>query len=427
MRTTLSLFAVLALAACGGGGGGTTPSAPSQPVGPPATMSPQNGYVTPQFTLRIPARGTSTARAPKYVSSGTLSVVITLTADSAGIDPTTITGNPATTSIPAGSCASGCTVNGPPTPPGTDSFTVVTYDNATPASGHALNAGQKNGVTITAGQSNAVTITLGAIPATLTVGTPATKNAGTQGQTQTLTVTAQDAAGVTIPTGSSIAYVDATGAAASVTVSDPDTASHGSCVRTGGSASACTSGVATSASLSGPDAVANLDYDGLAEAPVTITASATGATSGSATFQPTLSAPAFNASHGTPAGVAQSGAAEIDLFAPSGVGSTGTQYFTEAGWTGSPYGHALTVAAGGSCSSGTGLATALSQIATMSAGTNDTTLGTPIVATVVASPTAGSCPAKVSDGLTGNSTDGSASLTVTYTSSSLSGSAKIRK
>ncbi|HEX3467626.1 MAG TPA: hypothetical protein VHT05_06065 [Candidatus Elarobacter sp.] len=437
MRKTLILATVLALAGCGGGGGGST--SPQPPA--PSTPSPQGPFVTPQFTIVIPSGKSgssaskstkSTAKRPSYVSSATLSVQITLTADSNGVTPNTISGNPATTTIPSGSCNSGCTVNGPPSPPGTDSFLIVTYDNNVPASGHALNAGKVSNVTITAGQNNPESVTLGAIPSTLTVNNIPTGAgafvAGTTGQATTVSVAAADAAGVTIPTGNSpnVIYVDATGTAINVTLSDPDTNAHGSCVIDTGTSS-CTSG-ATSVTFSGPDITKVFAYDGLAENPVTLTASASPATNGTASFQPKLNAPVFVSSQATPApAVAQSGSAETDLFATSGIGSTGSESFTESGWTNSPYNQALTHAETGACVSGAGLATAMSQIATISVGTNSTSTGTPITATAVGSPTPGSCPSTISDGLSLNLTDGSATLTVTYTTSSISASSLHRK
>jgi len=421
MRKIMTAVAVLALAGCGGGGGSSAPASPqTQPTQTPT--GPQSNYVRPQFVIRVPPRTSSHSRAPKYVSSAVQSIEITLTADSAGITTTSISGNPAETDINGSSCASGCTVNGPPSPPGTDSFKVVTYDSTGGSSGtgQAVNAGQLNSVTITAGTNNTETLTLGAIPATLAIAAPATKTAGTTDQVQSLTVTAADAGGVTIPTGQTppVAFVDSTGALLSVTVSDPDTSSSGTCVSSDGS-SAC-SGTASSVTMSGPDSAVKLRYDGVAENAVTLTASASTASSATATFQPTLNAPQANLAQATPAPVAQSTGAEIDLFATTGLGSTGTEYFTESGWT--DYGHALGFANTGSCTSGSGLATSMSQIATISAGTNSTTNGTPISATAVSSPTAGSCPSTISDGLTSNTTDGNATLTVTYTTSSVHGS-----
>jgi hypothetical protein len=237
-------------------------------------------------------------------------------------------------------------------------------------------------------------------------------------------VTANDADGNAITSGTT-PYVDSTGAAVTITITDPDTNAHGSCL---GASTTCTTGAATTATLTTASGTAAFDYDGLAENPVTLTAtSSNSATSGTAIFQPGLNAPVFNSSQATPSGVALTASAEIDLFNVSGTGSTGSESFTELGWTGSPYGHALTATAG-TCVAGAGLATALSQFATISAGTNDTTNGTPITATESgATPTAGSCAVTIADGLTSNTTDGAATLTVTYTTSSVSSNGKHRR
>ena len=71
----LATLLSLALAGCGGGGGSSSP----QP--PPPTQAPvtQGNLVTPQFTIVVPSGKTSSGqRKPNYVSSGTLSVQITL-------------------------------------------------------------------------------------------------------------------------------------------------------------------------------------------------------------------------------------------------------------------------------------------------------------------------------------------------------------
>lgn len=432
MRKILTLAAVLALAACGGGGGGSTPVSNPQPV---ATTAPQSNYVTPQFVLVVPARGSSaTSRTPQYVSSGTASVKITLTSDSVGIPPGSIA--PATTDISPTCAAGGCTVtvNGPPSPPGTDSWLIVTYSGAG-ATLSALNAAQLNTVTVTAGTANTQTVTLGAIPATLTIsGVPAALNAGFQAtpQTATVSVIAKDGAGVTIPTGRTpaVLYVDATGTAINITLSDPDTNANGSCLIASGT-STCTSAAASSVTFSGPDVTKVFSYNGLAENPYSLTASASTATSATAAFQPALSAPVFNGTPATPTGVALAGSPEIDLFAASGVGSTGTEYFTEVGWTESPYNKALTFANTGACTTGTGItAASMADIAGIAAGTNSPTNGTPFTATIASGtglPKPGSCPSKISDGLSSNTTDGSKTLTVTYTSLSITGQSKRRQ
>src|ERR1700681_1650523 len=86
MRKILSLFAVLALAACGGGGGGTTSNAPAPPA---PTLAPQGQLVTPQFTLVVPQKGASSGtRKPSYISPSTLSVTIRLNNPPAGLTNT---------------------------------------------------------------------------------------------------------------------------------------------------------------------------------------------------------------------------------------------------------------------------------------------------------------------------------------------------
>jgi hypothetical protein len=421
MRKILTFAAALALAGCGGGGGGSA-STPQSPTAPATTAPvPSGKYVTPTFFLRIPPRQTSAkGRSPRYVSSATLSVVITLTADSTGVDPATIGGNPAMTQVSSGQCSSGCVVNGPPTPPGSDSFRVVTYDNATPANGNAINAGQANNQTITVGQDNPITITLGGIPKTLALSNVPTNffNAGTTHQTDFVSVIAYDADGSMIPTSQSpaVKYADATGAPLSITISDPDTNAYGTCVETPPANTTCSGGAATSAGMPGPDIGVTVRYDGLAENPVVITASAPGATNDTATITPNLNAPQFNSSQATPSGVALTTSAEIDLFATSGLGSTGSESFTESGWTNAPYNHALTVDAG-TCPA----------FETIGAGTNSTTNGTPITATVTGTPTANSCTATVSDGLTSNTTGTTTGLTVTYTTMSTTVDGKGRR
>jgi hypothetical protein len=232
-----------------------------------------------------------------------------------------------------------------------------------------------------------------------------------------------------------VLYVDSTGAAINITLSDPDTSLHGSCVVNSGT-STCTSGAATSVTFAGPDVTRVFAYDGLAENPLTLTASASGATNGTAPFQPNLNAPVFNGSQATPTGVALSGSAEIDLFSASGIGSTGSESFTESGWTNSPYNHALIFANTGACTSGAGIsATSMADIATIAAGANSTANGTPFTATIASGaglPKAGSCPSRISDGLgttTGgsNTTGSSTTLTVTYTNVSITGSSKRRQ
>ena len=90
-------------------------------------------------------------------------------------------------------------MSGPPSPPGTDSYRIQTFD-AAGGTGSELNAAQLNNVTITAGQANSETVTLGAIPATLTLSNvplpgAGSFSAGTQSQSTAVSVIADDADG----------------------------------------------------------------------------------------------------------------------------------------------------------------------------------------------------------------------------------------
>lgn len=86
--------------------------------------------------------------------------------------------------------------------------------------------------------------------------------------------------------------------------------------------------------------VATLHYTGLAfTTAVTITATATGATSGRANFIPTLQPIVFTSSD-----TLNPNYVGVDLYAPSGPGSTAQFRVTEAGWTNAPFNHTLTIA-----------------------------------------------------------------------------------
>ncbi len=344
MRKILTFAAVLALAGCGGGGGAAAAPRRRRRARSRRNADRAAEQLRPAAVLhQSSAAHERESRARRSTSASTIqSIKIALTADSNGVPVGTIGGNPAETDINFASCGGGCVVNGPPSPPGTDSFTVVTYD-ATGAAGNALNAGQLNNVAITAGQSNPETITLGAIPASLAISNVpygvGSLAAGTTGQTTAISVIAKDADGNTIPTGQSPAvyYVDATGAAINVTVSRSGHERarlvrhrqryvdvHERRRNVGhvlGSGHHEATRVRRSRGEPG-------NAHRLREH---------GATSGTAVFEPVLNAPVFNGTPATPSGVAENGSPEIDLFATTLVGSTGTEYFTESGWTNSPY------------------------------------------------------------------------------------------
>lgn len=403
MRRFLAFATILALTACGGGGGGSNGAPVTTPTTPPGG-NPSGNLVTPTFTLRIPApgaQGSSATRSPKFISPSTLSVKITLNSDSAGINPTTLAGNPAVTNVNGTSgvnCTAGCTVNGPPSPAGTDNFTLTLFDQ-TNAGGNALSTATQS-FTINSGVANSNTVTLNGIVASIAInGVPALNafSANTPNSSP-LTVTAKDADGNTI-TGTYNTPI---------TVSDPDTLSDGSSV----AATTCptqgaeTTVAASSVTFTSDASTAKFCYDGIAENPVTLTSATTGVVGGTAAFQPQLAAPAFVVGSGTPVGVVNG--SEIDLFAPSGTGSTGSVNFTEAGWTDAPFSQLLT-ATTGTCSSGGPLST-FATLATAASGG-----ATTITATAASPETAGLCAVTVADGLTSNTTDGSGTFNVSYT------------
>lgn len=361
-RILVASFLIVSLAGCtGGGGGGTSYTAPvPQPTASPAPVTP--GLVPTSFTITIPLAGSSTTRQPSYVSPNTLSVNITLN---------TVNGNPpagglttsVTTNIASGSCNAGCTIPGPNTPVGTDNFTITTYS--------AINAGGSPLSTLTQsysvvqGTNNALSGTLKGIPSTFSITSVPSGTAGTAfGSPATLTVTVKDASGNTI-TGT---YNTAVGLA------DSDVSSL-----TQGTALTVNAGSATtSATINASSDVVKLNYGGLAIAPATLTASASGATNATATFTPTLQSIVYT-------GPLTGGNDEIDLFATSGAGSTGTFTLTEVGWTNAPYSKAWTYTTPG-CSS----------IATLSPASG--VAGTSFTVTAVGSPVAGSCGTTFQDG-----------------------------
>jgi hypothetical protein len=410
----------LALAACGGGGGGgSAPNTPTTVATATPTATPgsgTSGYVRPTFTITVPSSGTSSsARGPKFVSAGALSVSIALTSDSAGIATGSLTPNPAITNVNGSTginCNSGCTVSGPPSPAGTDGYTVTLYTLAN-AGGTVLDSGSQS-YTITEGSSNAESMTLEGVPATLSFTTlPTTWSAGVAnggGAGLTVSVTALDALGNTI-TGT---YFHA------VTLTDPDTNGDGTrlvattCPGTYPTGNTAIS--ATTATFTSSSSTATFCYGGLAENPPTLTASATGATSGTRTFTPILNPPTSGTTTGAFVGT------DAQLEATTGTGSTGTIAWTETGWTTTPYNQTLAVDTSAStCSTGGPLST----FATVSpAYSSNTTVFT----VTSASPyTPGKCTVPVYDGVTGTNAYTPPTFTASYTTSGFTVDAHGRK
>ncbi|MDB5027687.1 MAG: hypothetical protein JWO66_1376 [Candidatus Eremiobacteraeota bacterium] len=401
MRRFLSLAAMLALAACGGGGGGSAPV--TTPINNPTT-APQGGLVTPQFTIVFPAGGSksSVARTPQRVSPATLSVTITFTNPPAGLQPTSVT-----TAITPASCP--CAVNGPPSPPGvSDSYQIDTFD-VNNGTGNNLDRGFVT-FTPTAGQNNPQSVVLKGIPKTVTITGAAALAANTLSQTEALTVTAKDAAGQDITSGT---YLNP------ITLSDPDTNGTQGTQLTGTNAGVC---AGTCVVLNGPADTATLNYGGLAEDPVTLSATGSGVTTATTTFSPTLNAITLIAGGPT---TSLGGGPGIDLFTTdntSTVGYKGTISYSELGYTNPPYNKVLTTIAGTSCAAFATLA-AVDTITSVPSRTGQTDF----TATAIASPTAGSCSRVVSDGLAAASHGtGGPAFTVTYTTSSVSASSKKR-
>jgi len=402
MRKILTLAAVLALAGCGGGGGGTTSNPP--PTVP--TSAPQGDLVTPQFIIVFPpaGKGTSIARTPQRVSPAALSVTITRTTQP------TVTPTSKTTPISAGSCP--CTVAGPPSPPGvSNTFTINTFD-VNNGTGNNLDTGSVT-FTPTAGSTNPQTVTLMGIPKTVSItNVPAAFAAGgsTPGSpaTATLTVTVNDAANQPITTGT---YAN------NVTVTDPDANGTQGSQLTGTHPGTCPPG--TCVVMTGPADTATLNYGGLAEDPVTLSATGTGVTTGTATFTAVLQPITLVA--GGPVTTLAGGGPGIDLYTndnTSPTGYKGTISYSEAGYTTTPYNRTLTTINGSSCAA----------FATEAAVDNTGAGQTDFTETAIASPVAGSCTRVVSDGLgAAGHGSGGPQFRVSYTTSSVQASSKHRK
>jgi hypothetical protein len=418
MRKILSLAAVLALAACGGGGG----SAPTSPPPPQPTTAPTGNLVTPQFTLVFPKTSSSVGRKPQYINgTATLSVSITLISNNG--TPTTVAQPTVTTNVNGTSgnpCAPTCTIPGPPSPPGTDRYSVTTFD-AVGGTGNTLSTATKD-FTIVAGSANTgLTITLFGVVKTFSISGVTSPNAGTIPADATLTVNALDAAGGTITgtygdNSTGAGYITGGGLNGTpVTVTINETNALGATLVAGGSTPGATQNSTTSVTLHNDTDTVKVHYAGLAENQKTITASATGATNGTANFQPTLQA------------ISPASGTEIDLYVDSttgGVGSSGTQTFTEAGFTGATYAQSFTWTFTMTAT----FTTPCSQIATMTPASG--TGGGVFTATAPAAatpPAAGSCDFVINDNLTQGGHVSTAKTVVTYTTSSVGASSKHRK
>ena len=193
------------LAACSGGSGTPStqlPTVPTPAVQPTPGTQPSS-KLTAQFTISVPhaASTASSTRTPKYVSSNTGSVRISiLSADSVAVHlPDTV----AAIAYGAPGCASAssqpltCTIQVAAPTGNAVAFTVSTYQSSN-GSGAVLSTGTVS-APVTAGKTNSIPITLGGVAASIAV-SPSTLPMVQDGQLHIfhLTVNAIDASGATI-------------------------------------------------------------------------------------------------------------------------------------------------------------------------------------------------------------------------------------
>jgi hypothetical protein len=335
-RSWLALSASLALVSCGGGhaqpGSSTLPGTASSP---PASST----TATVRFDIVLPTASTSALRrAPAYISGSTQSAAVTVTPNGGSA------GSPTVIACSTTAC-SGAVI----APAGSDTFTVILYDG-TNGSGNALSTATTT-QTIIAGAANSVNETFNGVVTSLAVALGASGTAGTSASLP-LTVTALDADGNTIVGPGS--YVTANGTPVTIALSDSD--ATGATTPSQTNFTAPTSGI-------------TLNYTGLALAPATLTAKATGYTSATVTFAPTLQPIVATPN-------------VLDLYATSGGGSTEAFSASETGWTNPPYNKSFTV------SNAVGCATIGSV-----AGS-----GSAYAATVAGAPSSGTCSVILSDG-----------------------------
>jgi hypothetical protein len=222
-------------------------------------------------------------------------------------------------------CTSGCSVSGPQTPPGIDAFSIAIYDGSL-ATGKRLAYTTSNAaLSVAAAKANALAVPqLAKVVAKFgVVISPAGGTAGTA-SSSTVTISGTDPDSKPIATGSRFAVP------ASLRDSDTTLATK-----------------LSSTGVTGPGST-SLAYNGLAILPATITAFGTGVTSGTAVYTPVLSNIVYTSTSAT----AKTTSAEVDLYATSGTGSSGTFTATQKGWVPTPSGvspvKAFTFTTGGS-------------------------------------------------------------------------------
>jgi hypothetical protein len=258
-------------------------------------------------------------------------------------------------------------------PPGQDTFTFTVYD-AVNGTGNVI-ATYSATYAIAAGVANTNTVTLNGMPAAATIAGVPSLPSGTA-TSAPLTVTVSDADANTI----SGTY------AVPITVSTNDTAGiFGQQLAVNGGTPA------PSVTVTKSTDVVTLAYGGLTESPKTLAASRPGpVTIGTAAVATTNAPIVYN-------GPLNGTTPEIDLYAPTGVGSSGTLGLTQTGFTNAPFAMAYSAVPNAACAS----------IATVSPSA-----GTTFTVTALAAPVAGSCSISFVNQVSGQSQ----AVVVTYTS-----------
>jgi len=406
LRHVALVIVLVSLAACSGGGGGGSSSAPGTPVVTPTSGS-QSNFVRPKITFKEPVKsrhGVKGAKGGKYLSAGAKGITVTLISSAAGLS-----GLSATSDLTApGTCSNGtCTIYGPAIPPGMDTLGVTEYAEvptgsplAEPNGAHAVatssstaSPSQSNpSFTIVAGQDNQISVTLYGVPAVLTIpNNQINFRADVYIDQEALSVGVEDYLDNSI----SGEYSEP------ITVTDSDTVYYGTQLFLQGSNQGVSTVTLNSSTDRGKLAAY---YYGQAEAPPTVTATASGGiTSGPATpfvisFNPIVITPVSGYSAETQT------KDEIDLFAESGTGSTAAVTLSELGWTDYPFDQKFSYTSG-TCSVGT-------PGATYGLTTADNLTFTD---TAPASAAPGICPVTFTDFTGGNSV----TETLTYTETTI--------
>jgi hypothetical protein len=366
--------------------------APASPKGPKSTVK-----ATPKKAGSCTVTFTDTAKNTAKITITDTTATMTLGAlsfspgsTSVKVLLTSVNGKPAsgtaTTPVASTCLTAGCSVAVPRSAAGNDAYAVAIYDAAN-GTGNLLATGNVPATTVKAGVANVIVAPqLAKVPGSLSFQGITPANAGTT-FTHTLSLTVKDADGAAIVGTYSTP----------VTVSDADT----SAIALGTSIALNRGSASRSVSLTQSSDTMTFTYGGLAIAPVTVTASANGATNGAVTFTATLQPLA-------------SSVAEIDLYnANSGQpGYSGSLSLTQSGWIGNPYGNFASYALGGS-SNNCG-----SYAVSPASGTAAT-----YTVSVGATPVAGTCTLT----LTGAPGTATQAIVLTYTSSSIGVSSKHRK